>query len=404
MSDSQPSASPHAPDPSWGDATRAVHAGASAGGGTSVSPPIFQTSTFRFESVEQGAELSASKAPSQLYTRWGNPTTRQLERACAELEGGEAALCFASGMAAGSSAVLSLLQAGDHVVAADCLYAGMTELFERVLGRFGVATTFVEPSDAHAFERALRPETKLIFVETPANPTLAITDLVEVARIGKAHGAFTLADNTWASPVNTRPLELGIDGVFHSSTKYLNGHTDVIAGCVVGRAAWIERVWSVLKVFGGCPSPHDSWLVLRGLRTLPLRVARQNESALALARALAEHPAVSDVHYPGLEQHPGHAVARRQMRGFGGMLAFEVRGGLAAGRTVLEALRVATHAVSLGGVETLAVHPASTTHSPLTPEERARGGIGEGLIRVSVGLEDVADLIVDFRRALDAAE
>lgn len=383
--------------------TRAVHAGSGDNETAAVSPPIFQTSTFRFTSAEHGAEMSRSTAPSHLYTRWGNPTTRALEHAYAELEAGEAALAFSSGMAAGSTAVLGSVKSGDHVVAASCLYAGMTELFERILPRFGVTSTFVDPTDIDVIANAVVPETKLIYVETPANPTLAITDLAAVAGLGKQHGIFTMADNTWASPVNTQPLAHGIDAVVHSVTKYINGHTDVVAGAVIGREAWIEELWPWLKILGGCPSPNDAWLVLRGIRTLPLRVARQNETAMTLAEALAGHPAVASVHYPGLPGHPGHDVAAKQMSGFGGMLAFDVVGGLDAGRTVLEALRLVTHAVSLGGVETLAVHPASTTHAPLSSAERQRGGITDGLIRVSVGLEHAEDLIADFRQALDKA-
>ncbi len=382
--------------------TLAVHAGASAHDGSALSPPVFQTSTFRFDSAEHGAGMCSSVAPGELYTRWGNPTTKVLERAYAELEGGEAALAFASGMAAGVTAVMAMVRGGDHVVAANCLYAGMTELFDRVLAPLGVETTFVDPGEPGAFEAAVRDNTKLLYVETPANPTLAITDLATVAALGRARGVFTIADNTWASPCNTRPIELGIDAVVQSATKYLNGHSDVIAGAVVGKQTWIDQVWPYLKIFGGCPSPHDSWLVLRGLRTMPLRVERQNASALTIARFLAAHPSVDLVHYPGLPDHPGHAIARRQMKGFGGMLAFEVAGGFEAGKRVLEALRLATHAVSLGGIETLAVHAASTTHAPLTPEERARGGIGEGLIRVSIGLEGPEDLIADFDQALAA--
>lgn len=382
--------------------TRAVHAGADQNETSAVSPPIYQSSTFRFESVEHGAELSHSVAPSHLYTRWGNPTTRALETAYADLEGGEAALAFSSGMAAGSTAVLGLVKSGDHVVAANCLYAGMTELFERVLPRFGVETTFVDPTDPAAFEQALEDHTRLIYVETPANPTLAVTDLAAVAALAKSRQILTIADNTWASPVNTRPIELGIDLVVQSVTKYINGHTDVIAGAIVGGRNRIESLWPFLKILGGCPSPHDAFLVLRGIRTITLRVERQNATAMTLATFLEQHPKVATVHYPGLASHPGHAIARRQMSGFGGMLAFEVEGGLAGGRRMLEGLRLAVHAVSLGGTETLAVHPASTTHAPLTPEERLRGGVTDGLIRISVGLEHADDLLADFGRALDA--
>jgi cystathionine beta-lyase/cystathionine gamma-synthase len=383
--------------------TRAVHAGNAINPTHAVSMPIFQTATFRLDTCDAGARLSQETAPTELYTRWGNPTTRALEAAVADLEGGEAALAFASGMGAGSAAVLATVKAGDHCIAANCLYAGMTELFEGVLAGFGVETTFVDPADPSAFARAIQPNTRLIYVETPANPTLAITDLASVAQIAAQHGIFTIADNTWASPMNQRPLALGIDAVVHSATKYLAGHSDVIAGVAVGPRAWTERVWRMLKVFGACPSPHDAWLVHRGLKTLAVRVPRQNESALRLARFLDTHPAVACVHYPGLPSHPGHAVAARQMTGFGGMLAFEVVGGIEGGRRVIEAFQLVTHAVSLGGAETLAVHAASTTHASLRPEARARAGVTPGLIRVSVGLESADDLLADFARALEHA-
>jgi methionine-gamma-lyase len=379
--------------------TRAVHAGAHVNPTRAVSMPIFQSSTFRFDSCAHGAELTAETAPGELYTRWGNPTAQALEEAVADLEGGEAALAFASGMGAGSAAVIASVQAGDHCVVANCLYAGMTELFEGLLGRFGVETTFVDPSDMAALEAAVRPNTKLIYVETPANPTLAITDLAAVARIGKAKGVLTLVDNTWASPMNQRPIELGIDGVVHSATKYLAGHSDVISGMAVGSRVWIDQVWGMLKVLGACPSPHDAWLVLRGLKTLAVRVPRQNETCQALAEFLNGHPRVSAVHYPGLPDHPGHAIAKQQMHGFGGMLSFEVVGGIGPGQAVIEGLQLVTHAVSLGGTESLAVHAASTTHAPISEEARIRAGVTPGLIRLSVGLESVEDLIADFEQA-----
>jgi len=382
------------------DHTLAVHAGADANPTRAVAVPIYQTSTFRFDSCAQGAELTQQVGPTELYTRWGNPTTRALEQAIAAIEGGEAALAFASGMGAGSAAVLAAVAGGDHIIAANCLYTGMTELFENVLARLGVRTTFVDPSEPTALSAAIRPDTRLIYVETPANPTLQITDLEAVAALGKQHGILTMTDNTWASPWNTRPLALGIDAVVHSATKYLAGHSDVIAGAVVGARAFIDRTWKMLKVFGACLGPHDAFLVHRGLKTLGVRVERQNATTLALARFLHDHRKVERVYYPGLEDHPGHGVARRQMRGFGGMLAFEVEGGIAAGKRVIERLRLVTHAVSLGGTESLAVHAASTTHGPLTEAARLRAGVTPGLIRVSVGLEDLEDLVADFEQAL----
>lgn len=380
--------------------TRAVHAGAAANPSRALAMPIYQTSTFRFTSCEQGARLSAEVAPDELYTRWGNPTTRALELAVAELEGAEDAMAFASGMGAGSAAVMAAVRGGDHVVAANCLYTGMTELFENVLARYGVETTFVDPAVPFAFHDAMRPSTRLIYVETPANPTLAITDLTEVAELARSRDVLTMADNTWASPWNQNPIALGIDAVVHSATKYLGGHSDVISGVVAGSRDFCRRVWAMRKVFGANAGPHDAYLTLRGVRTLGLRVERQNASAQRVAEFLAGHPRVAVVHYPGLAQHPGHEVAKRQMRGFGGMLAFEVQGGIDAGRRTIEALRVITHAVSLGGVESLAVHAASTTHGPLSEEARLRAGVTPGLIRMSIGLEDADDLIADLEQAL----
>ncbi len=387
----------------WSPTTRLVHAGSEANETSAVAVPIYQSTTFRFDSAEHGAGLCQEVAPSELYTRWGNPTTRALELALADICGGEAALAFSSGMAAGVTAVMAMVRGGDHVVAANCLYTGMTELFERVLPPLGVTTSFVDPAEHGAFEHAVRPETKLIYVETPANPTLAITDLAAVAELARSRGIFTLADNTWASPWNTRPMELGIDAVIHSTTKYIGGHTDVIGGAAIGSRQWIDRVWPYLKIFGGCPSPGDAYLLIRGIKTLGLRVNRQNASALAIAEHLDQHPLVEEVFYPGLPNHPGHTVARAQMRGFGGMLSFEVKGGLEAGRRMLDSARLITHAVSLGGAETLAIHAASTTHAPLTPEERLRAGVTEGLIRMSVGLEEARDLIADLDQALAAS-
>ena len=383
--------------------TRVVHAGAEANPSHAVSVPIYQSSTFRFDSCAHGAELSSQIAPGELYTRWGNPTAKALEEAVAELEGGEAALAFSSGMGAGSAAVMASVKGGDHCIAANCLYAGMTELFESVLAGFGVETTFVDPSDVANVAAAVRDDTRLIYVETPANPTLAITDLSAVSRIARERGIFTIADNTWASPWNQRPLELGIDAVVHSATKYLAGHSDVIAGVAIGRKEWIDRVWSMLKIFGACPSPHDAWLVLRGLKTLALRVPRQNETSQRVAEFLAQHAMIEQIHYPGLPSHPGHAVAKREMNGFGGMLAFEVRGGVEAGKRVVEGLELIVHAVSLGGTESLAVHAASTTHAPISDAARRRAGVTPGLIRMSIGLESAEDLIADLEQALAKA-
>ena len=379
--------------------TLAAHAGDVADPHGAVSPPIYQTSTFAFPTVEEGARRAASHSEA-FYTRWGNPTVRRAEQRLAALEGAEACVLTASGMAAVSLAVLSVVRAGDHVVCPGCAYSGTLELFSSVLPRLGVKTTFVDPTDVEHYARALRPNTRLVYVETPANPVLAITDLRAVAELSRAAGAVCIADNTFATPYNTRPLTFGVDVVVHSATKYLGGHHHLVLGAVAGSARFLPAWREQLRVFGGCADPFSAWLLLTGVQTVGLRVERQNATALALAEFLRRHPKVERVYYPGLPDHPGHEVARRQMRGFGGVLGFEVRGGLDAGRRVVESLRWMKLAVSLGGVHSLVTHAASTTHVHVPRDQRLRAGIGEGLIRVAVGIEDAEDLLEDLDRAL----
>jgi methionine-gamma-lyase len=368
-----------------------------------VAPPIYQTATFRLPSVRVGARYSDATAPAELYTRWGNPTLKQLEGALAELEGGEAALVTSSGMAAASIAILTGLRKGDHVVGGRAAYAGVMEIETGLLPRYGMSSTLVENTDVEAYRRAIRPNTKLILVETPANPTLAITSLRDVAALARSRGIRTVADNTFATPINQNPIRLGIDTVFHSMTKALGGHTDVSAGAVIGSRRFIRQAWHTFKLFGPVLNPFDAWLVLRGLRTLSLRVRRQNENGLAVARFLARHPAVKRVYYPGLSSHPGHREAKRQMRGFGGLLSFELKGGFRAGVRLVESVKVITLAVSLGGVETLISHPASMTHTMIPKSEREAAGISDGLIRFSCGIEDARDLTADLAAALKKA-
>jgi methionine-gamma-lyase len=389
--------------PAVGKSTRCVHAGSRKAGPAALSPPIYQTATFRLPSASIGARYSGSVAPGELYTRWGNPTLKQLEEGIAELEGGEAALVTSSGMAAASVAILTGLREGDHVVGGTAAYAGVMEIETELLPRFGIEATLVENSDPEAYRRAVRPNTKLILVETPANPTMSVTDLAAVARIARQYGIRTAADNTFATPINQNPIRLGIDTVFHSATKALAGHSDVSAGAVVGGSEFIRRAWSTLKLLGPVLNPIDAWLVLRGLRTLALRARRQNDNALAVARFLERHPAVARVHYPGLPAHPGHRVARRQMSGFGGLLSFELKGGLRAGVRLVESLSVITLAVSLGGVETLIQHPASMTHTMIPKKAREEAGITDGMIRFSCGIEDADDLIADLEQGLKKA-
>ncbi|MCS7235948.1 MAG: aminotransferase class I/II-fold pyridoxal phosphate-dependent enzyme [Armatimonadota bacterium] len=379
--------------------TLAAHAGRLADPYGAVAPPIYQSSTFAFPTVEEGARRATSYSEA-FYTRWGNPTVRLAEQRLAALEGAEACVLTASGMAAVSVAVLSAVRAGDHVVCADCVYSGTFELFHRVLPRLGVETTFVDPKDPDNYARALRPNTRLVYVETPANPVLSVTDIRAVAELSRRVGAVCVADNTFATPYNTRPLELGVDVVVHSATKYLGGHHHLVLGAVAGPERLLPAWREQLRVFGGCADPFSAWLLLTGVQTLGLRVERQNATAHALAEFLQGHPRVERVYYPGLPDHPGHTVARGQMRGFGGVLSFEVAGGLEAGRRVVERLRWMKLAVSLGGVHTLVTHAASTTHVHVPREERMRAGISDGLIRVAVGIEDVEDLLEDLEQAL----
>jgi cystathionine beta-lyase/cystathionine gamma-synthase len=366
-----------------------------------VSAPIWQTSTFRADSSEHFAEIAVAFKPAEYYTRYGNPTHQQVEATLSALEGGEAAHVAGSGMGAIFASVMSHLRAGDHVVAQRNLYAGTTTLFQELLPRWGIERTFVDPTDARNFAEAIRPQTKLIYVETPTNPLMQITDLRAVAQLAKAHNITTIADNTFATPVNQRPLELGCDAVVHSATKYLGGHHDLTAGVVVSSREFIERVWKFALVSGAALSPFDGWLLLRGLRTLGLRVERHNSNALAVARLLEAHPSVERVYYPGLESHPQHALARAQMSGFTGILSVELRGGHEAAERFIKSLRLATYAASLGGFETLVVHPAAMWGLQLSPELQNEMQLGAGLVRISVGLEDEADLLRDFAQALD---
>jgi methionine-gamma-lyase len=318
----------------------------------------------------------------------------------ASLEGAEAALVTASGMGAVSATVLTIVSAGDHVVAQENHYGGTLNLLKTFLPKFGVTVTHVDQRDPSAFERALRPNTRLILLETPSNPVMTLTDLRSVSSLAKTRGITTLIDNTFATPINQKPLDLGVDLCFHSATKYFGGHSDLIAGAVMGSAEWITKIWNSHVILGAALGPFDAWLMLRGLRTLSLRVRQHNENSLALAQFLEGHKSVKIVHHPGLKSHPQHDLAKRQMSGFGGMLSFEVKGGFEAADRCLSRLRLASRAASLGGVETLAVHPASNFLHYMTLEEAAKIGLAPGMLRVSVGLEGIGDLIADFDQAL----
>lgn len=385
----------------WGFTTKAIHGGKMADAHKSVAPPIYQTATFYYDTADEGARLGQEIPPGYVYTRWANPTTRAFEEKVALLEGAEDALATASGMAAVSTAVLTALRRGEHAVAPSAIYQATYQLFADILPSYGIETTVIPDGEAASYERALRPTTKLLYIETPNNPLLGITDIAGVVGLARGRGALTIADNTFATPYNQNPIALGVDVVVHSATKYLGGHHDLTAGVLAGGAAFIKRSKRLLRIFGATIDPFGAWLAMRGVITLGLRVARQNDSAQRLAEFLAAHAKVERVYYPGLPSHPAHAVARRQMRGYSGMLSFEVRGGYEAGVRAFEALAVAKRATSLGGTTTLVSHPASLSSVHMPREVREAAGITDGLIRVSVGIEDAKDLLEDFGQALD---
>ena len=392
------------PSEMHGFTTRAVHAGEEANPTRAVATPIYQTSTFAFESADEGADMFAGRAPGHVYTRWGNPNVAELEGKIAALEGAEDAIATASGMAAISTVLLAALRAGDHCLVDTACYSATNTLFNQEFPRLGIEATFVDTGDLDAVKTALRPNTRLVYTETPGNPTLKIVDLAALAAFARARGLLTICDNTFATPYLPRPVELGIDVAVHSATKYLGGHGDVIAGVAAGPRDLMERCRTrILRDYGGVMSPLTAFLVNRGIPTLALRVERHCDNAERVAAFLSQHPAVLRVAYPGLPDHPRHEAAARQMRRFGGMMAFEVRGGVPAGAAVMDAVRLCTLAVSLGDVRTLISHPASMTHSTVSREGREAAGIADGLVRLSVGIEDLDDLIADLDRALAAA-
>ncbi len=385
-----------------GFATDAIHIGQEPDPATgAIAVPIYQTSTF----VQEG--LGQHKGYE--YARTSNPTRHALERNLAALEGGAAALAFASGMAA-INALLSLFSRGDHIVCSRQVYGGVPRLFHAILGRFGMEFTYVDTACLEEVEQAIRPNTRLLYVETPANPLMTITDIAACAELAHARGLLLAVDNTFMSPYFQRPLALGADVVVHSTTKYLNGHSDSVGGAVVfaaGQQELARRLQFIQNAAGAILGPFDAWLVLRGAKTLAVRMRQHNENGMAVAAFLNRHPQVRRVYYPGLPEHPRHELARRQMSGFGGMIAFEVGpdsagGSLDAARRLLAGLRLCALAESLGGVETIVSHPATMSHASLSAEERAEMGITDGLVRISAGLEDVEDIIGDLERALQA--
>ena len=361
--------------------------------------PVYQTSTFEVTDNEEQLRVTDS---DHYYTRYGNPTNTVAEKTIAALEGVDQALTFASGMGAITTTIMALVKSGDHIVAQRDIYGGVTKFLSQWLPKMGIETTFVATTDYDQHARAIRPNTKLLHVESPTNPTLRVVDLKKISALARQHNLITTIDGTFGTPINQHPAEFGIDLILHSGTKYLNGHTDLICGVVAGRAELIEKIHSTRTTLGNCMDPHASWMLARGLKTLAVRVARQNENAQRVAEFLSQHAKVRSVHYPFLKSHPQYAIARQQMSGGGGMVTFEVEGTAEDARRVSESMRLFTLAPSLGGVESLVSIPVLTSHLMIDPEHRKKMGVTDQMIRLSVGIENADDLIADLEHALEA--
>ncbi len=385
-----------------GDSTRSVHEAEPYDQETgALVTPIFETSTFGFTKAAEVAPAMAGER-GYVYSRWDNPTVVRLEKKLAAFEETEDGAAFGSGMAAISTTVFSLIEKGSHAVGISDLYGGTFALLSSILPRLGVETTLVDTTNFEEMARAVKRNTRLILIETPTNPTLKLVDISRVAKLAHEVGAALLVDNTFASPINQTPITMGADFVLHSATKYLNGHADVVAGLAVASKERAHAIKMMRREFGGTLDPLPAWLVLRGMKTMAIRVKQQNDNAQALAELLSAHRRVKAVNYPGLKAHPQHALAKKQMRGFGGMLSFDLKGTVHDAMKFTESLKVASLAASLGGVETLVSQPALMTHTQMSAEERAKTGIPDTLVRVSVGIEDSADLVRDFEQALSS--
>ncbi len=381
--------------------TRLLHADDGMADPYSISPPLHQTVNYSARDADHLAEIAMPMGDSY-YNRRGNPTSSRLARVIADLEGAETGLVFASGMGAIATTIMALVKAGDHIVGQRSHYIGITEMLTEVMPGYGVEATRVDQRDPEAFAAAIRPNTRLIVLESPVNPMMHITDLKAVCDIARSSGILTACDSTFATPINQRPIALGVDIVMHSVTKYIGGHHDLLAGCVVSSRAVMERIWDLSMTTGAIGAPFNSWLALRGIRTMELRVRQQNATALAAARFLENHPAVARVHYPGLESHPQHALAARQMSGFGGLLTFDLKGGHQAGLDFIGRMKLIRHAASLGGVTATATQPAVLFGGRLPADMVAQQGLTPGLIRLAVGIEATADLLADLDQALGA--
>ncbi len=384
--------------------TQAIHAGRiNDEQFGSLATPLYQTSTFIFKDAAQGAARFAGEEEGYIYSRLGNPTTRQLEQRVAAMEGMEDAAATATGMGAVSGVLLANLQAGDHLISSKAVYGCSFALMNHMLKRFGIEVSFVDMTEPQNIEQAIQENTKMIFLETPINPNLVVLDLEKIANIAKKHQLISVVDNTFLTPVLQQPAKFGIDIVIHSATKYLNGHGDVVAGIICGTKEMIGEIkMTALKDIGATMSPHDAWLILRGIKTLPIRMERHCNNAQRVAEFLEKHPKIDKVYYPGLASHDGYKFIGNQMKAAGGVIAFEIKGDIKDGENFINKTELFSLAVSLGDAESLIQHPASMTHSPYSPEERLAAGISDSLIRVSIGLENVEDIIADLEQSLTA--
>jgi methionine-gamma-lyase len=392
--------------PERSQSTIAIHAGEEICPLTgSVAPPIYQATVFAFEDVEQGASIFSDQSEGYVYTRWGNPNLSSLEKKLAALEQGEDALVAATGMAAVSTAIVTIAESGDHIVCSKGVYSGTYKLLSYGLAKFGIDVTFADGTNPLEMRNAIRPNTKLLYIETPANPTPDVIDITALAEIAGECNIPLFIDNTFATPCGQRPIELGADVVLHSMTKYLCGHGDAMGGAIIGRRDFIDQARkTTMRTYGGVLSPFNAWLILRGTHTLPLRMEKHSENAMKIASFLEYHHAVKMVRYPGLRSHPQHGLASNQMDLFGGMVSFELHGGTEAGKKLMDNLDLCTLAVSLGDTRTLISHPASMTHATVPRKERINFGISDGLVRVSIGLENSGDIIEDLDKGLEATD
>jgi methionine-gamma-lyase len=381
--------------------SKLIHGGGYKDKYGSVNVPIFQSSTFQFESAEEGAKCFNGESDGYIYTRIGNPTIKVLENIIAELETGYGGIGTSSGMGAVNTVYMGLLRQGDHIISSDAVYGPSRGVMEEYYSRFGVESTYVTTSDIENIKKAIKSNTKVLYLETPANPTIEITDLKACSEIANAHNLIMVVDNTFSSPYLQRPIEFGADVVLHSLTKFINGHADIVGGIVVAKDELMYKKLRTTMINLGCNmDPHQAYLVIRGLKTLGIRIDKAQESAMLIAEFLEKHPKVEWIKYPGLKSHPQHELAKKQMDGFGSMISFGLKGGFDAGKTLMNNVKLAMLAVSLGGVESLIEHPASMTHSKVSREDKIKAGITDGLVRYSVGIEDVNDLISDLDQAL----